>query len=534
MGSDNGRSAQVVLDEVEPVVTNAPETPEEKTAGAESAGAAPLPTEPGRIPARGVDGEALLRAMDGFRQKDADWEGGRTWSMVYHAGREHHDLMEKAASMFLSANALNPMAFQSLKRMESEVVRMALDLLNAPEDAVGVMTSGGTESILLAVKAYRDYAKKRWPWILKPEIVMPSTVHVAFDKAAHYFGLKIRYVEVDGDYRAVPKKISKAIGANTVLVVASAPQYPHGTIDPIAEIGAIAEKRGVPFHVDACVGGFMLPWIERLGHAIPTFDFRVPGVTSMSADVHKYGYAPKGASVVLYRSMTHMRHQFFVSTDWSGGIYASPGIAGSRPGGPIASAWASLMALGEEGFLRLTKQALETAERLRAGIREISGLKLLGLPHATIVSYASTEPKLSMFAIADQLEQKGWSVDRQQRPDCIHLTVNAQNAPVVDQYLADLRAAVEHVRAHPELAREGEAAMYGLMSKAPVKGFVDASVRKVMEVFYGPKGETPDLGSLGEGEDDGLLLRLMHQYGDQAAAWLDKLGWLRRLTGGRP
>ncbi|RME73448.1 MAG: aspartate aminotransferase family protein, partial [Planctomycetota bacterium] len=422
MEPGNGtRPAAGVVEPVAAATDLLPEPDSEATEHPNEAAQRPLPP-PDALPREGVAAPRLLEALDAMRRADADWEGGRTWSMVYYAGPEHHALMREATGKYLAANALNPMAFKSLKRMEQDVVRMSLRLLNAPREASGILTAGGTESILLAVKAYRDYARRRWPWILRPEIVAPSTVHVAFDKAAHYFGLRIRYVEVDEQFRAIPERVERAIGRNTILVVASAPQYPHGSVDPIAEIGAIAERRGVPFHVDACVGGFMLPWLERLGVQLPVFDFRVPGVTSMSADVHKYGYAPKGASVILYRSMRHMRHQFFISTDWSGGIYASPGVLGSRPGGPIAAAWASLLSLGEEGFLRLTESAWETAQRLRRGIEQIDELRLLGAPHSTIVTYGARDEAISMFAVADELERRGWSVDRQQRPASIHLT----------------------------------------------------------------------------------------------------------------
>ena len=279
-------------------------------------------TERVHIPGHGREHAELLGDMEGMRTGDADWRKGRTFSLVYHASDAHHTLIRRASELYFAENALNPMAFRSLKRMEAEVVQMTASMLNGPATCVGTMTTGGTESILMAVKAARDKARADKPWIGSPEVVAPSTIHVALDKAAHYFGLKVRYVDVGSDFRADAAAMEAAVGRNTVLLFASAPQYPHGVVDPIEALGEIAQRRGLPFHVDACIGGFVLPWVEKLGHPIPRFDFRVLGVTSMSADLHKYGYAAKGASVVLYRDMTYLRHQFFVSTDWSGGIYA--------------------------------------------------------------------------------------------------------------------------------------------------------------------------------------------------------------------
>lgn len=482
---------------------------------------------PAKIPSQGVDHDALLEQMQSFRQDDADWHAGRTWSLVYHVSDEHSAFLKKAHNLFFSENGLNPMAFKSLKRMESEVVQMTASMLNAPGDAVGTMTSGGTESILLAVKTYRDRARRLKPWIRSPEIVVPESIHVAFDKAGHYFDVKIRRVPTGEDWRADVKAMKKAIGRNTIAVGASATQYPQGVVDPIAELGAICEEKRLPFHVDGCIGGFMLPWVERLGYPVPTWDFRVPGVTSISADVHKYGYAAKGASTVIYRSMDYLKHQFFVSTDWSGGIYASPSMPGTRPGGCISAAWAAMNAMGEDGYLEVARGAMEATERLKEGLRAIPELQILGDPHMTLVAYASADETVDLYAVADQMEKKGWNVDRQQYPASVHCTVNANHLEVLDDYLADLREAVAHVKAHPELKAEGNAAMYGMMAKVPLRGMVKASVLKVMEGMYGPDGEAPDLSKVGEGEDDGLLLQMINRYGDQAMEVLERLDGVR-------
>ena len=453
------------------------------------------------IPNQARNKEDILSEMSSMGSQDADWRGGRTWSMVYFAGDEHHDFLKRAHNLFFAENALNPMAFQSLKRMEAEVVQMTANMLHGPESAVGTMTSGGTESILMAVKAARDRARATKPWIRTPNIVVPKTIHVAFDKAAHYFGLKVRYVPVDKNFQVDLRALRKAITRNTVLVAASAPQYPHGVVDPIEEAASIAAKKQIPFHVDACFGGFILPWLEDLGHPIPTWDFRIPGVTSISADVHKYGYAAKGASTVIYRDMSYLKYQFFVSTDWPGGIYASPSMPGTRPGGSIAAAWAAMQVMGKDGYRALAEKAWEASNRLRDGIASIEGLKVLGAPHSPVVTWGAENESLDIYAVADLMEQKGWSVDRQQHPASVHCTVNANQVEIVKEYLADLEASASEVLANPSLTKEGTAPMYGLMAKVPLRGFVKSSVLKVMEGMYGPTGDMPDLSNLGSGED---------------------------------
>lgn len=464
------------------------------------------------IPQAGRDPSSLLRDMKALAADDADWKSGRCFSLVYHASDEHEALLKEASNAFFLENGLNPMAFQSLKRMEHEVVRMAAGLMNGDSDVVGTMTSGGTESLLLMMKTYRDYAKAHRPWVLFPEVIVPATVHVAVDKAAHYFGLKLRFAPVGKDFRVDVDAVRRLINRNTILLVGSAPQYPHGVIDPIEALGALAKEKGLPLHVDACVGGFVLPFIEQLGHFVPRWDFRVDGVTSISADLHKYGYTAKGASVILYRDMEFLKHQFFIATDWPGGIYLSPSIPGTRPGGPIAAAWAGLQAMGLDGYRALTAQALDAAGRLKAGISAIDGLRVIGSEHTTIVTWTSTyvdgANDAFVYAVADQLEDKGWHIDRQQHPACVHLTVMAGHRPIVDDYLRDLSDAVAYVRAHPEVKSRGNAAMYGMMAKVPVRSMVKSAVQKIMEGMYGKTGKV----DLNAGQGDGLVDRLMRDH----------------------
>lgn len=440
-----------------------------------------------QIPATGRDPAALLAELEERATRDTNWRGGRVFSLVYHAGAEHEALMHRAHALFASANLLNPLAFQSLKRMETDLVEMAGRLFHCA-GAVGTVTSGGTESILCAVAAYRDRARRERPWIRRPQLVAPSTVHPAFDKAAHYFGVQLIKVPVGADLRADVRATARAIGRRTIGLVASAPQYPHGVIDPIGALGTLAQRHGLPLHVDACVGGFVLPWLERLGRPIPPWDFRVPGVTSISADLHKYAYAAKGASTLLWRSIDGFRHQIFVATDFPGGIYASPTLIGTRPGGPIAAAWTALQAIGERGYLDLAQTAVDAADRLRTGIAAIPGLALLGGGgDATIVSFAAVG--VDIYAISDRLEARGWTVDRQHRPASIHLTVTANHAGVVADYLADLATAVDEVRRDPALAKAGSAPMYGMAGTLPVRRLVASRVRKVIADLYAQRAQ---------------------------------------------
>lgn len=449
------------------------------------------------LPAEGEAREEILSALDAYTQRDVDFRGGRTWSLIYWAGEAHHTLVQDAHNRLLDSNALNPLAFRSLKRLEAEVVQMALSLLNGPEAGVGVMTSGGTESLLCATLAARDRARVRKPWILRPNIVLPESAHPAFDKAAHLFGLGVRRARLGPSGAASPEAIQKCINRNTVLVVASAPSYPWGVVDPVPEIATLTAPRGISLHVDACFGGFILPWLERLGVRFPLWDFRVPGVTSVSADLHKYGFAPKGASVLLYRDMAYMRHQLFVRTGWIGGAYASPTLLGTRAGGPIAAAWASLRGMGGAGFLARAAEAWQAAEQLRAGIAAIDGLRVLGLPHATVVTWAAADSALNLYAVADALQAQGWAVDRQQDPPSVHCTVNASNLPVISRYLEDLRAAVATVRADPGRAAQGEAAVYGLLSAVPLRAVTDRAVRDVLAGMYAPGVTEPEVSPPG-------------------------------------
>lgn len=397
-----------------------------------------------RLPSKGKSREEVLVALRAARERDARWHEGRVWCLVYHAGDDILDLLKEAYTLFFSENALNPMAFPSLRKLEAEVVAMTASLLGGDEDTAGTMTSGGTESILMAVKTARDWARAHRPEVEAPEMVLPTTAHPAFHKAGHYFGVRPVVIPVDGGFRADVEAARRALTPRTILLVGSAPTYPHGVVDPIADLAALAQEHGCLFHVDACVGGFVLPFVRKLGYPVPDFDFRVPGVTSISVDLHKYAYAAKGASVVLYRDRALRRHQFSVYTDWPGGVYASPAVAGTRPGGSIAAAWAVLQYLGEEGYLALADTVMRATRRLREGIAAIDGLYILGEPAMSILAIGSD--KVDVYEVADELHLRGWHLDRGQFPPSLHLTVTPAHAPVVDAFLADLAEAVASAR----------------------------------------------------------------------------------------
>jgi glutamate/tyrosine decarboxylase-like PLP-dependent enzyme len=345
--------------------------------------------------------------------------------------------------MFLHENALNVAAFPSLAEIQSEVVGACAALFHAPDGAAGFMTSGGTESILSAVKAARERGRAERN-ITVPEMVVTESAHAAFHKAAHYFGVTLHKVAVRDDYRADVDAMAAHVNDNTVMVVGSAPQYPQGVIDPIPEIAEVAASVGASMHVDACMGGFVLPFMEMNGDPVPPWDFRIADVTTISADIHKLGYAPKGASVLLHRTKELRRYQTFVFDDWLGGFYASPGIQGSRPGLPMATAWATMHFLGIDGYRQLTRTTIDAARRIVAGVRSVDGLGVLGEPEAQLFALTSTAG-LDVFALGDALQARGWYLDRQKPPDSLHATVSAGNAPVVDDFLADLGACVAEV-----------------------------------------------------------------------------------------
>lgn len=435
------------------------------------------------LPENGIPSNELIKEMENIAKDDIQWEEGRVWSLVYHASNEHTELLKKSYNMFFSKNALSPLAFPSLRKFETEVVSMAIDLFRGDKKCCGSMTSGGTESIVMAVKTYRDWAREKFPDIKNPEMILPSSAHPAFLKGADYFDVKAVIVPVDEKtHRADVKAMENALTDNTILIVGSACDFPRGVVDPIPELAAIAEKHGIGMHVDSCLGGFMLPFVRKLGYEVPNFDFTIPGVTSISADVHKYGYGAKGASTILYRNEKVWKHQFSVYTDWSGGVYISTTMRGTRPGGAIAAAWIAMRALGVDGYMKLAKIVMDSTEKLIEGINQIPELYIIGKPVMSVFSFTSDD--LNIFQIGDVLDEKGWHLDRIQFPSALHMMVNPHHADVVDDFLKDLNDAVNQVRDHPEKVSDGEAAMYGMVASLPDRGKVKNFIVNFLKSQY--------------------------------------------------
>jgi sphinganine-1-phosphate aldolase len=397
------------------------------------------------FPARGRPVDDLITELRGGRGDDADWRRGRTFSLVYNAAdADLERLHEAVAAEYLHENYLNPFAFPSLLRMEREVVAMGADLLHGNPRG-GKLTSGGTESLFLAVQVARDHARAT-RGITEPSIVLPSTAHPAFAKACHYLDVEEVRVPVGADGRADVAGTLAAVDERTALVAGSAPCYPFGVVDPIPELASLAAEQGALCHVDACLGGWLLPFLERLGEPIPPWDFRVGGVTSVSADVHKYGWCFKGASLLVHRDEDQLRRQYFLFDGWPGGLYGSATTAGTRPAAPIAAAWATVSHLGLDGYVRLADQVRVVAQRFRGGIDGIQGIHVTGDPVPGVLQIAAdTDPGtgaavLDIGAVGDVMDDRGWHLDRQQGG--LHAILSPSHLAVADEFLADLADAV--------------------------------------------------------------------------------------------
>jgi sphinganine-1-phosphate aldolase len=397
------------------------------------------------LPTKGIPAPQVFDELESLRAGDVDWRSGRVFSLAYYAGPQAIAVAEDAYRRFSGENALSTDAFPSLKMMQFDVLSMVGPWLGADKDSAGFMTSGGTESILMVVKAARDQFAQT-DGVTKPNIVLPTSAHAAFEKACHYFGVESRRADVGDDWRADIAAMDRLIDDNTVMLVASAPQYPQGVIDDVTGIAKLAQQHGINCHVDACMGGVTLAYLEKLGQPIPAWNLRVPGVTSISVDLHKYGYTSKGASVVMYRSKSLRAHQGFFTDNWLGGMYASSGMLGTKSGGSIASAWAVLRHLGEDGYTALTQQTRNATVQLADHIVAHPQLALRAYPESTLICFGATDPTLlNVFAVADELRIRGWYVDRQTPPDSLHCTVNAIHHDKIDAFVTDLDASINTV-----------------------------------------------------------------------------------------
>ncbi len=401
-----------------------------------------------QLPSTGRPADEVVADLVSMRERDVRWRDGRTFGLVYDGGPGVHAVASQAADLYLHENALNMRAFPSLASIQRDVVDWTAALLHGPESAAGFLTSGGTESIQCAVLAARErgHAERG---IERGEIVVAESAHAAFHKSAHLFAMPIHTVPVRGDFTADVDAMAAAVNERTVLVVGSAPQYPQGVVDPIPAIADLAASVGANCHVDACMGGFVLPFAEMLGRDVPPWDFRVDGVHSISADVHKLGYAPKGVSVIVHRTKDLRQYQTWVFDQWLGGMYGSPNLQGSRSGAPMAAAWAVMQHVGITGYVELTRAALTAADRMRAAISATDGIRVLGDGAFHLVACASDPSSASpidAFALGDALAARGWYHDRQGPPDSIHSTVSNGNAAVIEEWVADLAACTDEVR----------------------------------------------------------------------------------------
>jgi sphinganine-1-phosphate aldolase len=439
-----------------------------------------------RIPDHGRDKDDIFQELSVMAQEEnARWQGGHISGTFYHGGEAHRAFLNKVFALFSHENTIQFDLCPSMFKLESEIIAMTARMLNGdaaaaanPEDQVcGTLTSGGTESILMAMKAYRDWARAE-RGITAPEIIMPHTAHPAFDKAGQYFGIEMVHVPVaEPDFRVDPDAVEARITPHTIAIVGSAGNYPYGLIDPLEALSDLARRHDIGLHVDGCLGGFILPWIEKLGYAVPPFDFRLPGVTSMSADTHKYGFALKGTSVVLYRKNIFRRHQYFGVPDWPGGMYASPTASGSRSGGLTAATWASMVYLGEEGYLKAVRAIMAVADDIKQGIAAMPELTLIGEP-TFVISFRSEE--VDIYHVNDFMKTRGWRFNVLQLPPALHFCVTMPQTftpGVAGRFLADLREGVVYAREKAGSPAE-TTALYGMA------GTVEGN-RQMTEIMYG-------------------------------------------------
>ncbi|XP_076677403.1 sphingosine-1-phosphate lyase [Andrena cerasifolii] len=444
-----------------------------------------------RLPNDGLESSEIVeRVKECVELGDYDWENGKVSGAVYRVDTTLLQLMGNIYGIASYTNPLHPDVFPGICKLEAEVVKIACNLFHGDEDSCGTMSTGGTESILLACKAYRDYAREA-KGIKKPEMVIPVTAHSAFDKAAQYLKIKLRLVPVNPHtYTVSIKAMEKAISGNTIMLVGSTPNFPYGTMDNIEAISELGLKYNIPVHVDACLGGFLICFMPDAGFNLPPFDFKLRGVTSISADTHKYGYAPKGSSIILYRSKKYRHHQYTISTDWPGGIYGSPTINGSRAGGIIASCWATLMYFGYGGYLDATKKIIETTKYIEQKLRTLDGIFIFGTPATSVIALGSND--FHIYTLSEGLNAKGWNLNTLQFPSGIHLCVTYIHTQpgVADQFLEDVETELNIIMNNPQTPVEGKLAIYGMSQSIPDRSIVSDFTKCFIDsMYYTPEDE---------------------------------------------
>lgn len=468
-----------------------------------------------KLPEKGINEQEISEQLKQISSQDMRWQEGKFFGYLYYPGDEYYKVIKKSYADYSATNALNPAAFPSLRSMENDIISIAANLLGGDKNTVGTLTSGGTESLFLTVMAARNFGKTKN--INYPNIIVASSAHPAFDKAADILGVEVRTIPVDEHFQMDIAAMENQIDGDTVMLVASAPSYPQGIIDPVESIAAIAKEAGILCHVDACVGGFILPFLEKNGVELPQFDLSVPGVTSISADLHKYAYAAKGASVLLFNKSDVRRGHYYVRSDWSGGIYGSTSFMGTRGGGPIAAAWTALHHIGMDGYLSMAERVYEEVKMIKNRIHtELPELYIPGNPVATLFSMASDE--IDVYEVADHMSAMGWMINRQQRPASLHVLLNFIHVGKGNIFIDDLKVAVKKSKsltfskmrnkiekgmmktvksitseaAFQKLAtqlgggHEGgrSAPMYGMMNEIKADGSIDGVVKDMLDGMY--------------------------------------------------
>ncbi|QFZ27169.1 putative sphingosine-1-phosphate lyase [Clavispora lusitaniae] len=447
------------------------------------------------LPEQGLARADVEDEMDRAQQvlSHSEWEAGRVSGAVYHGGQELLALQSAAYEKYSVANQLHPDVFPAVRKMEAEVVAMVLELFHAPESGCGTTTSGGTESLLLTGLAAREWGR-RHKNISKPEVIAPVTVHAGIEKACSYFGMRLHKVPLDSQtYKVDIKQVSRLINSNTVLLVGSAPNYPHGIIDDIEALSRLAVRHKIPLHVDACLGSFIVSFLERSGvhgdRKLPLFDFRLPGVTSISCDTHKYGFAPKGSSIIMYRTPELRECQYYVSSDWTGGMYGSPTLAGSRPGALMAGCWATLVHIGTNGYRDSCHAIVSATMKLRRAIETepllSQHLEVLGDPIASVLAFKTcATSRLNIYAIGDAMVKKGWHLSTLQNPAALHFALTRLTVPVVDELISDLVETVAAQKDSTDIPHGDTAALYGVAGSVATAGVADRIIVAFLNTLY--------------------------------------------------
>ena len=436
-----------------------------------------------RMPEHGMDRDDVRKMVATLaEEEDARYKGGQVSGTIYSGDEEHYAFLSETFHHYAHANVMQRDMYPSATKFEAEIVAMTADMLHGDDETGGVVTSGGTESLMNPMLVYREWGRET-KGVTQPQVIMPVTAHPALDKGCHYFDIELMKAPVNDQFVVDVDWVADHITDRTVALVGSAGTYPHGLIDDIAALGALAQEHQLGLHVDGCLGGFILPWGNELGYDVPVFDLRVPGVTSISADTHKYGYALKGTSVLLYRPKDLRHFQYFMATDWPGGRYSSPGMSGSRSGGIITATWASMVSLGREGYRRIAADIFRTAAGIIDAITALPELRVLGSPFFNVAF--TTAGDLDIYHVNDHLASKGWRMNGLQLPPALHFCVTRPNTQpgVVERFAADLRDAVAYAKDPPDSPpRTG--AVYGTGDTRPPTDKVKASMARYLDATY--------------------------------------------------